>query len=85
MRLIKRRRTKFVAAVVGVIAMTIAASRQLYLSVLFGSSPDLASAPGGKYHLWLALGALLMTCVASGLTFFFFISSEDKGSGLRAA
>lgn len=85
MRFIKRRRTKFAAAVVGVLAMAIVASRQLYLSVLFSSPQHLSSAQGGGYHLWLALGALLMTCVASGLTYFFFLSSGDDWIRLRAA
>ena len=78
MRFIKCRRAKFVAAVVGVIVMTIATSRLLYMFLLSGHSAGLSGAAAGRYHLWLALGALLMTCVAGGLTFFFFLGSEDK-------
>jgi hypothetical protein len=83
MRFIKSRRTKFVAAVVGVIAMTVAASRQLYLHLLNANGSP--GAQGSRYHLWLALGALSMTCVASALTFFFFLGPEDGGGGLRDA
>ena len=85
MRFIKSRRTKFVAAVVGVIAMTLVASRQLYLYLLAGHASSFPGAQGGRYHLWLMLGALLMTCVAGGLTFFFFLGSQDEGGGLRGA
>lgn len=85
MRFINSRRTKFVAAVVGVVAMTVAASRQLYLYLLAGHASGLAGAQGGRYHLWLALGALLMTCVAGGLTFFFFLGPEDERIGPRDA
>ena len=80
MRFIKSRRTMFVAAVVGVIAMTVVASRQLYLYLL-----DANGAQGSRYHLWMTLGALLMTCVASALMFFFFLGSQNEGGGLRDA
>ncbi len=83
MRFIKSSRTKFAAAAVGVIAMTVVASRQFYLHLLVGHADDFAAPQGGRYHLWLALGALLLTCVAGGLTFFFFLGSEDGGK--RAA
>ena len=85
MRFINSRRTKFVAAVVGVVAMTVAASRQLYLYFLVNQANGSPGAQGGRYHLWLALAALLMTCVAGGLTFLFSLDSGDEGGGLRDA
>ena len=69
------------AAVVGVIALTVVASRQLYLYLLAGHTDGFPGAQGGRYHLRLALGALLMTCAASALTFFFSHGSEDEGAG----
>ena len=83
MRYIKKRRTKFLAAVVGVLVMAIAASRQFYLFVVFRNAQGLLDTQGGRYHLWLAIGAVLMACIAGGFMFFFFLCHDDKGNDLR--
>ena len=83
MRYIKMRKTKFVAAVVGLLVMAIAASRQLYLWVIFRNPQGLLDTQGGRYHLWLAIGALAMACISAGFMFFFFLY-DGKRNDLRA-
>ena len=52
--------SKFVAAMVTLLAMAIIASRQIFLSL---------RAPSGSSHFWLALGAAITACLAGGLMF----------------
>jgi len=52
--------SKFIAALVALLAMAIIASRQMFLSL---------NAAGGSSHLWLALGAGITACIAGGLMF----------------
>ena len=78
MRYIKHRQTKFVAAVVGVIVMAIVASWQFSLFVMFSNPQGHLDLQGGRYHLWLALSAAVMACVAGGLMFFVFLSGADN-------
>jgi hypothetical protein len=85
MRNIKKRQTKFVAAAIGMIMMAIAASRQLYLFVVFRNAEGLLGTQGGRYHLWLAIGAVLMACIAGCFMFFFFLRYGAKGNELRAS
>lgn len=78
MSYIKKRQTKFVAAVVGMLVMAIIASRQLYLFLVFRNGQGLLDTQGGRYHLWLAGGATLMACLAGGLMFLFFLGREKS-------
>lgn len=82
MRYINKRKTKFVAAVLVMIVMAIAASRQLYLFVVFQNAGGLLNAQGGRYHLWLAVSAALLACIAGGLMSFFFLSYDDRDANL---
>ena len=82
MRYIKQRRAKFLTAVVGLIVMAIVTSRQLFLFVVIRNGQGLLDAQGGRYHLWLAIGAILMASIASGFMFFFFICYDDKRNKL---
>jgi hypothetical protein len=63
--------SKFVAALVGLLLMTLVVSRELFL---FAVKPDPSgvSTWAGKSHLWLALGAGMTACIAGGLMFRFF-------------
>lgn len=80
MRYIKHRSAKFVTAVVGVIVMATAASRQLYLFVVFRNAQGLSDIQGGRYHLWLALGASLLACAAGCFMFLFSCAMARRGS-----
>lgn len=66
--------SKFVAALVVVLAMAVIASRQIFLSVT--KDPSGLSAAGIP-HLWLALGAGISACIAGSLMFHFFIRYEE--------
>jgi hypothetical protein len=68
--------TKFVIALVGLVAMLLVASRQLFLFVM--RDPSGLSITGGRSHLWLAVTAGIIACVASGLMFYFFSRHENN-------
>lgn len=69
-------KSKFVAAVIGLLVMAIIASRQLFLFAVFRDAEGLLNSQGGRYHLWLAVSAGTAACVAGGLMFRFFLSQE---------
>ena len=68
--------TKFVMALVGLVATLLVARRQLFLFVVMTDpSPGIA---GGNFHLWGAAIAGVIACVAGGLMFLFFGRHEDS-------
>ena len=67
---------KFVMALVGLVAMLLVASRQLFLFVV--RDPSGLSTAGEGSHLWLAAMAGVIACVASGLMFYFFNRHENN-------
>lgn len=67
---------KFVMALVGLVAMLLVASRQLFLFVVV-TDPGLSTASRGS-HLWLAAMAGVIACIASGLMFYFFNRHENN-------
>jgi membrane protein DedA with SNARE-associated domain len=69
--------TKFVMALVGLVATLLAASRQLFLFAVMKDSSGL-TIDGGNSHLWLAAIAGIIACVAGGLMFFFFGRHENN-------
>lgn len=69
-------KSKFVAAVFGLLVMAVVASRQLFLFTAFRDSQGLLDSQGGKYHLWLAVSAGIAACIAGGLMFRFFLGQE---------
>ncbi|MFZ0748585.1 MAG: hypothetical protein WAM70_04425, partial [Pyrinomonadaceae bacterium] len=69
--------TKFVMALVGLVAMLLIASRQLFLFVVT-KGPSGLSIAGGNSHLWLAGIAGVIACIAGGLMFFFFDRHENN-------
>jgi len=78
MKDIKPSPTKFVVAAVVMIALTIVSSRQLYLFTIFRNADSLLDAQGGRAHLWLAMGAILMAAIAACLMFLFFLGREKS-------
>jgi len=76
-------KTKFVAALIALLAMAVIASRQLFLSVLTRDSTALSTV-GGISHLWLALGAGVTACIAFVLMFRFFgLHEKMKSSKIK--
>lgn len=79
-------KSKFVAAVIGLIVMAIVASWQLFLFAVFKDTQGLIDSQRGKYHLWLAFSAGIAACVAGGLMFRFFLRHErNTWTKVRAA
>jgi hypothetical protein len=70
--------TKFVAALIGLLAMAIVASRQLFLFTAFRSPQGFLDLQGGRYHLWLAASAGITACITGGLMFHFFLRHEKQ-------
>ena len=64
-------KTKFVAALIALLAMALIASRQLFLSVVTRDSMGLSTVVG-RSHLWLALAAGISAVIANILMFHFF-------------
>ena len=68
--------TKFVMALIGLVAMAIVASRQLFLFTVRNPLGFLDS-QSGRSHLWLALGASIAASI-SGILMFHFFSRHEK-------
>jgi hypothetical protein len=71
-------RTRFVMALIGLLAMAIVASRQLFLFVAFRSPLGSVDSQPGLSHLWLSLGAAIAACVSGILMFHFFSRHEQQ-------
>jgi hypothetical protein len=69
--------TKFVMALIGLLAMAIVASRQLFLFAAFRSPLGSLESQAGLSHLWLSLGAAIAACI-SGILMFYFFSRYEK-------
>ena len=78
--------SRFVAAAVGLLAMAIVASRQLFLFALLRDAEGLLSSQGGRYHFWLAVSASVSACIAGALLFYFFLNGKSStGSKVLSA
>ena len=69
--------TKFVMALIGLVAMAIVTSRQLFLFAAFTNPLGFLDSQAGRSHLWLALGASIAASI-SGMLMFHFFSSYEK-------
>lgn len=70
--------TKFVMALIGLVAMTIVASRQLFLYAVFTNPMGFLDSQAGRSHLWLALGAGIAASISGILMFHFFTGYEKN-------
>ena len=72
--------SKFVAALLALLAMAIIVSRQVFLSIVT-RDPSGLSTVAGRTHLWLALGACISAGIAGILMFRFFgLHEKNKWS-----
>ena len=69
--------TKFVMALIGLVAMAIVASRQLFLFTVFSNPLSFLGSQAVRTHLWLALGAGIAASI-SGILMFHFFSRYEK-------
>ena len=66
---IKKSLTNGLAATGVVAALAVIAAWQFYLFATFKNSQGVFDAGGGTIHLWLAIGAAVVACVAGFLAF----------------
>lgn len=78
MSFINKRLIKILAALIAMFAMAVTASRQLYLFTVFRDASGILDPQGGAYHLWFAIAAALVACVAGGLMCFFMLRRWGK-------
>ncbi len=69
--------SKSVAAIVGLLAMAIIVGRQLFLFTVFRDPQGFLDPHGGRYHLWLAIIAGVIACIA-GASMFYFFGRRDR-------
>jgi heme exporter protein D len=62
-----------IASIGGVILVAAFAVWQFYQFVTFKSAGDVFDVQGGTLHLWLAIGATLIACVAGFFVFSVFL------------
>jgi len=64
---IRKSPVNVLAAVIGVITIATIAAWQFYLFVTFKNAQGLVDVQGGTHHLWWAIGAALVACLAAFL------------------
>ena len=69
--------TNISAAVIGVMSMGVIAVWQFYHFVTFKGSQGLVDVQGGTHHLWWAIGAALLACLAGFFVFSFFVRYDE--------
>lgn len=79
---IRKSLTNVLAAVIGVIAIAAVAVWQFYQFITFKTSHGVLEVQGGTIHLWLAIGAALIACLAGFLVFSVFLR-YDKNNELH--
>ena len=62
-----------VVALIGVTALAIVAVWQFYLFVNFTGANGIVDAQGGRAHLWVAIIAAVLACLASFFVFSVFL------------
>src|SRR6476620_172711 len=72
-----RNLTKFVMALIGLVAMAIVTSRQLFLFTVFKNPLSFLDSQAGRSHLWIAMGAGIAASI-SGMLMFHFFSRYEK-------
>jgi hypothetical protein len=70
------RNPKFLVALLCLLVMAIVASRQLFLFTVIPQG--LVNPTGGRDHLWLAVSAATMACIAGGLMIYFFLRQDGN-------
>ena len=70
------RNPKFLVALLCLLVLAIVASRQLFLFTVIPRG--LMDPSGGRDHLWFALSAATMACIAGGLMILFFLRQDTN-------
>jgi hypothetical protein len=78
----KKSATKTLIAVLGLAALGAVAAWQFYLFAVFKNADGAVDIQGGTVHLWLAIGATLVVCIA-GFFLFSRIVRYDQGNEIH--
>ena len=70
---IRKSRTSVTAAIIAVMTFITLAIWQFYMFITFRSPEGTISIQGGTQHLWLAIGAALIACLAGFFVFSVFL------------
>lgn len=79
---IRKSLTNVLSAIIGVIVIAAVAIWQFYLFVTFKTLHGVVDVQGGAIHLWLAIGAATLACLAGFFVFSVFLR-YDKGNELH--
>ena len=78
----KKSATKTLIAVLGLAALGAVAAWQFYLFAVFKNADGVVDIQGGTVHLWLAIGAALVVCIAGFFLFSRFLR-YDQGNEIH--
>ena len=78
----KKSATKTLIAVLGLAVLGAVAAWQFYLFAVFKNADGVVDIQGGTVHLWLAIGAALVVCVAGFFLFSRFLR-YDQGNEIH--
>jgi hypothetical protein len=77
MSAIKKSLTNGLAATMAVAAIALIAVWQFYLFTTFKTPQGVFDAQGGTSHLWAAIGAAVVACVAGFFAFSISVASDE--------
>jgi hypothetical protein len=74
----KKSATKTLIAVIGLAALGAVAAWQFYLFAVFKNVDGVVDVQGGTVHLWLAIGATFIVCIAAFFLFSRFLRYDNR-------
>lgn len=78
----EQKKTKTLMAVIGLAILGAVAAWQFYLFAVFKNADGVVDVQGGTVHLWLAIGATLVVCIAGFFLFSGFLR-YDRGNEIH--
>ena len=73
---IKKSPISVTAAIIAVMSFTALAIWQFYMFITFRNAQGTMSMQGGTHHLWVAIGAALVACMAGFFVFSVFLRHD---------
>jgi uncharacterized membrane protein len=73
---IKKSLTSVTAAIIAAMLFTVLGIWQFYMFITFTNAQGTMSMQGGTHHLWLAIGATLVACIAGFFVFSVFLRHD---------
>lgn len=74
----KKSGTKTLMTVIGLAALGAIAAWQFYLFAVFKNTDGVVDVQGGTVHLWLAIGTVLIVCIAGFFLFSRFVRYDQR-------